>query len=456
MLKKKKGFSITTKSVKCKLDRNGFDLTETKTRFNEVVAFYFALVNTHPEGVDIPVAEDGGWRFYEKLTIGEEPQYPLPFDGYPVQFRRSAIRKAIGAWESWNSNYQKWLNRPKRQEHHRPPVQPRRFNFSPSFDDGVWKEDDGSEIMLKILVKGQWKWVKFQYQAPSVSADWVKCSPSIVLRGNATYIVFPLQKYVPSSGGIKTIMAQDSFRVLGVDMDLDRHIAICSVLEVNAKGEVFEVARHFINQTSQQERRKRRLGRIALKMRQTGIVEKGFGSTMWEKLHNGEIDAGRAYARQIVEFAKNWGCSVISFEHLGNLKPQRGKYSRRSNQKRAYWLKSRVYQHASRIAYQDYGILTTRVNPRNTSSLDPWGNPVWRDNQFPVTLFDFQSYQAGANFVGTVNGYIAHSGLNAARNIGLKAILRHKTNLGFRTGTKYQTNEIQEKAYLKRVQPVMV
>ncbi len=27
-------------------------------------------------------------------------------------------------------------------------------------------------------------------------------------------------------------MAQDSFRVLGVDMDLDRHIAICSVLEV--------------------------------------------------------------------------------------------------------------------------------------------------------------------------------------------------------------------------------
>ena len=181
-------------------------------------------------------------------------------------------------------------------------------------------------------------------------------------------------------------------------------------------------------------------------MRQTGIVDAGFGSTMWERLHNAEIEAGRTYARRIVEFAQKWQCSVISFEHLVNLRPQRGKYSRRSNQKRGYWLKSRVYQQVSRVAYQDYGILTSRVNPRSTSRLDPWGNPVWRSDEFPVTLFDFQSYQAGANFVGTVNGYIAHSGLNAARNIGLKAILRHRTNLVFRTGTRYQTNSAREKA----------
>ncbi|MUG92897.1 hypothetical protein F7734_50990 [Scytonema sp. UIC 10036] len=446
MLKKKKGFRIATKSVKCKLERNGFDLNETKAAFNEVVHFYFALVNTHPSGVNIPVAEDGGWRYYEKLTIGSKTVYPFPFNGFPVQFRRAAIRKAIGAWQSWNSNYQKWLNRPNQQKHHRPPLQPRSFNFSPSFDAGVWKEDDGQSIILKILVNGQWKWVKFQYLAPLVDAEWVKGSPLVVVKGNAAYIVFPLQKYIPATGGIKTIMAQDSLRVLGVDMDLDRHIAICSVLEVNAKGEVFEVTRHFIKQTSHTKRRKRQLGRIAKKMQQTGTIHKGFASKMWENLHNREVELGRAYARQIVELAKTWGCSVIAFEHLGNLKPIRGKYSRRSNQKRAYWLKSSVYRQVSRIAYQDYGILTTRVNPRNTSRFDPWGNPVWRSNEFPKTLFDFQSYEKGANFVGTVNGYIAHSGLNAARNIALKAILRHRTNLVFRTGTKYQANSAREKA----------
>ena len=62
MLKKKKGFSIAIKSLKCKLKRNGFDLTETKVAFNEVVHFYFALVNTHPEGIDLPRESDGGWR----------------------------------------------------------------------------------------------------------------------------------------------------------------------------------------------------------------------------------------------------------------------------------------------------------------------------------------------------------------------------------------------------------
>ncbi|KYC40765.1 hypothetical protein WA1_24330 [Scytonema hofmannii PCC 7110] len=404
MLKKKKGFNIATKSVKCKLERNGFDLIETKTAFNEVVSFYFALVNTHPEGIDLPREEDGGWRFYEKLTLGEKAVYPLPFDGYPVQFRRAAIRIAIGVWESWNSNYQRWLNRPKKQKQHRPPVQPRSFNFAPSFDAGVWKDDDGQSILLKILVNGQWKWVKFQYLAPLVDAEWVKGSPSVVVKGNAAYIVFPLQKYVPATGGIKTIMAQDSYRVLGIDMDLDRHIAICSVLEVDAKGEVFEVARHFIKQTSHTKRRKKQLGRIAQKMQQTGTVEKGFGSKMWENLHNREVEVSRAYARLIVELAKTWDAGVIAFEHLGNLKPVRGKYSRRSNQKRAYWLKSKVYQLVSRIAYQDYSILTTRVNPRNTSRFDLWGNPVWRSNEFPKTLFDFQSYEPGANFVGTVNG----------------------------------------------------
>ncbi len=265
MLKKKKGFSIATKSVKCKLKRNGFDLTETKVAFNEVVHFYFALVNTHPEGIDLPRESDGGWRYYEKLTIGDDAQYPLPFNGFPVQLRRAAIRKAIGAWESWHSNYVIWLNRPKKQKHHRPPVQPRHFNFSPSYDAGVWKEDDGSSIIFKILIGGQWKWVKFQYLAPEIIGDWIKGSPSIVIKGNTLYIVFPLQKYVPATGGIKTIMAQDSFRVLGVDMDLDRHIAILSVLEVNAKDEMFEVTRHFIKQISHTKRRKRSLWTNSLK-----------------------------------------------------------------------------------------------------------------------------------------------------------------------------------------------
>lgn len=420
MLKRQKGFSIATKSVKAKLIRDGFDMAETKAAYNEVVNFYFLVIDTDPAGLSIPTKENGGWRYYELQTQGNSF-----VDGFPSPLKRAAIRQAIGAWESWNTTYQKWLNRPKRCKSHKPPVHPRAFNFNPQYDSGMWKEDDGNSIVLKILVKGSWKWVKHQYQCRDTGREWVKGSPRVQVNQNELWLVFPLEKYVPATGGIKNIMAQDSFRTCGIDMDLDKHIAICTILETNGRGETTEVARHFINQSSHVARRKRDLGRIAIKMGKTGIVAKGFAGFKFQKLSARETEFSRSVSREIVEFAKYWGAEVISFEHLGNLKPKRGKYSRRSNQKRAYWIKGKVYEQVKRIAYQDYAILTTRVSPRNTSRLSPWDESVWRGNQFPVSLLDYSSYQPGANFVATVNGYKAHSGLNAARNIALKAIKRH-------------------------------
>jgi hypothetical protein len=175
-------------------------------------------------------------------------------------------------------------------------------------------------------------------------------------------------------------------------------------------------------------------------MQKTGIINEGFCSLRWRKLSNRENEAGKSFARQIVEFANYWQCSIISFEHLKNLKPCRGKYSRRSNQKRAYWLKSKVFNEVNRVAFQDYGILTNRVNPRNTSKLDPWGQDLARlDNYSGTAAIKLiksgeigNTYQPGANFVVNINSnYSTHSGLNAARNIGLKAILRHRTNAVF-------------------------
>jgi len=429
-LKKIKGFAIESKSLRCKLLRNGIDLTETKTAFNQIVEFYYFLINTDPTGLDIPVTENGGWRFYELLTSVEDAQYPLPFD-CPSQFKRSAIRKAIGAYQSWRSNYQRWLKRSKRHKHHRPPVPPRYFNFPPSFDSGIWKEDTGETILLKIRRNGQWVWVKFGYQDYPIDPEWVKGSPSVVLKGNSAYLTFAVERYVAATGGMKTVMAQDSVRVLGIDIDLDKNAAICSVLESDAKGHTVEVARHFIKQPALVKRRKRDLGQIAIRMKATGIIHQGFCQKCWKRLSNREVEMGRAIARLIVNIAYGYECKVIAFEHLGNLTPNRGKYSRRSNQKRAYWLKSKIYLNVKRIAYQDYAILTTRVNPRNTSRIDPWGNQLWRGSNFPTNLLGYLDYQSGADWVAGVNGYKAHSGLNAARNVGMKAIIRHKLEAVF-------------------------
>ena len=437
MLKKKKGYNIVSKSFRCKLLRNGFDLAETKRAYNEVVSFFFQLIDNDPTGLDIPITKNGGWRYYELLVIGDKSPIKWTFNGFPSPLRRSAIRKAIGAYRSWHSNFKRWQKRSKGEKHHRPPMKPGVFNFSPSFDTGMRKQDDGFSIVLKILVNQQWKWVKFAYAAPNYStSDWVKGSPTVVCKRNFVYITFALEKYIPATGGTRKILRADSYRVCGVDLDLDRHIAIASVLEIDAKGKVSEVARIFIKQNHHIKRRKRDLGLIAKAMKKTGIIAKGFADSRWNKLSNRETSTARSTARKIVEFAKFHQCQILAFEHLTNLVPTRGKYSRRSNQKRAYWLKSKVFNWVRDIAYRDYGILTTRVNPRDTSRRDPWGNPLWRGNSFPINLLEYTQYQPGANLVANTNGYKAHSGLNAARNIGLKAIRRHRTNLTFICGGK--------------------
>lgn len=280
-------------------------------------------------------------------------------------------------------------------------------------------------------------WVKFEYQGYRIDTEWVKGSPSIVIKGNAAYLTFALLRYVPATGGMKAVMAQDSVRVLGVDIDLDKNAAICTVLETDAKGNTVEIARHFIKQPSLVKRRKRDLGQIAKRMRATGITHKGFCKKWWERLHNREVEMGCAIARQIANLAYEYGCRVIAFEHLGNLTPSRGKYSRRSNQKRAYWLKSKIYQGVKRIAYQDYAVLTTRVNPRNTSRLDPWGNQLWRGSVLPTSLLAFLDKRPGYDWVAGVGGYKAHSGLNAARNVGMKAIIRYKFEAVFLRQQKF-------------------
>ena len=85
--------------------REGFDLAETKTAFNEAVNFFFELIDIHPSGLDIPIKDNGGWRYYELLVIGDEPQYEFIYSSFPSPLRRAAIRKAIGAYSAWRTSY---------------------------------------------------------------------------------------------------------------------------------------------------------------------------------------------------------------------------------------------------------------------------------------------------------------------------------------------------------------
>ncbi|MDF5728839.1 MAG: hypothetical protein PUP92_12640 [Rhizonema sp. PD38] len=140
----------------------------------------------------------------------------------PSVFRRAAIKKAIGAYRSWRTHYQKWeVRESPRHRKHRPPVQPRSFNFNPVFYSGMWKEDTCDSIMLKICRNNAWVWVKFQYQGYDSGAGWVKASPTVTITGNKAYLDFTVEKYVQATGGIKTVIQSADLRICSVDLDFD-------------------------------------------------------------------------------------------------------------------------------------------------------------------------------------------------------------------------------------------
>ncbi|BAY41803.1 hypothetical protein NIES2111_61990 (plasmid) [Nostoc sp. NIES-2111] len=430
-LKRKKGFRIETKTQTSQLIRVGFDLSETNNRFSEVAMFFLSVVTSDPGGVD----ETDFKRYYEPKFFGQEANQVFPFD-CPSEFRRAALAKAVGIYRSWRSKYQNWLSSEKKHKlkksskqlkHHKPPILPKSLKLNATFYKKMFKNDTGSTVVLKILVNNVWKWVKFHYSsAPNPGSEWVKSSPSLVLKQGKAFLNWTVERYQKATGGIKTLM-QNEHRICSVDTDLDGELMKAVILDVDDDGSVRELARMTTTKHANHiHRRKSRLGKIAVAMKRTGIIAKGFAKQRWEKINRCEVDAGNQLSAQIVDFANRWGCAIIVFEALKRLTPCKGKYSRRSNQKRAYWLKSRVMKEVTRKARQNHNILTSHVNPKNTSRLCAYDqSEVWRGDTYNPSLRQMlEPYRYGGMCFVSMTGFRGNAGYNAARNIGLKFLAR--------------------------------
>jgi putative transposase len=112
----------------------------------------------------------------------------------------------------------------------------------------------------------------------------------------------------------------------------------------------------------------KQLGRIARNRYKTGITAQNEqdNADLWTKIRHVDEQLAHRVSSRIVQFAQKHEATILVFEHLGNLKPAKGKYSRRGNSKRAFWMKGRIFNYSKYKAY-NAGIITSRVSPRNTS-----------------------------------------------------------------------------------------
>jgi putative transposase len=155
----------------------------------------------------------------------------------------------------------------------------------------------------------------------------------------------------------------------------------------------------------------------------TGVIAEGEQDNvaLWAKVRHLDDDTAHRLSRRIVDFAQAAGAAILVFEHLGTFRPERGKYSRRANAKRSYWLRGKMI-HFARYKAWNAGILTCRVNPKNTSRhCARCGAEVVR---YAVGQ-PREGYQPGAPLVWCPRcQQTVHADFNASRAIGQRLVVR--------------------------------
>jgi IS605 OrfB family transposase len=349
----------------------------TKTLYNQVVAFYFELYQLHPGLLELSQKE--ALRQAEQLTHRTKDN-PTPLIllaeaisvNIPALLRRAAINAARGAFRSFASHLTRWRKEKAKFEakgktfHKRPPVPPRMFNFNLPFYKGLFKERTERSIMVYLYSGSSWQWVKLRLRGEPLPEGWEAGSPTLIRRGKQFRLHTPLEKQIEKPQKVLEQVANNPhLRVCAVDLNMTEALAVCTILAADGT----EVATRFIGGGRElHARRKRLLGKVAANRRKTGIVAEGEqdNKALWRKIRAIDENEAHRISRRIVDFAVENGASILVFEHLGKLRPQKGCYSKRSNQKRAYWLKGKIVTF-SRYKAWEYGLLTCRVNSAYTS-----------------------------------------------------------------------------------------
>ena len=412
----------------------------TKALFNQVAAFYFDVIAAHPGVLD--VSSKQALTALERLThtTAKNPDPVLPLSAIsphiPAMFRRAAIHVALGAAHSFHANLKRWRKEKARIEAKgkrftkRPPLPPRRWNRSLTFYGEMWRSSAPNHVLLKLFDGQTWRWVRFGVSGRAIPDGWQAGSPQVVWRGRSWWLHVPVTQAVPKVDKAIEQLAIPSTRLCAVDLNIGDALAVCTIL--SADGTV--LATRFIRGGRKAHgRRKCALGRIARNRARTGLIAEGEHDNrdLWAQVRQLDEEVAHRVSRRIVDFALAHGATILVFEHLGSFQPERGRYSRRANSKRAYWLRGRIFRSAKYKAWSQ-GIITCRVNPRNTSrECAHCGEVLVRYGVHDIPpCIPPAGYRAGAPLVRCPHcGIQGHADRNASIVIGQRLIARRTTEL---------------------------
>lgn len=154
------------------------------------------------------------------------------------------------------------------------------------------KDRTENEVMLKLWSGSAWQWVKIGLEE-SPCPDWAYGSPVVVFKRGRLWLHTPIEKRVEKPAKLSEQVKQNTLeRICSVDLNLDGPAAVCVILSNDGTP----VATKFIHRRKGlDDRRKRLLGKVATKRKQTGIIatNEQDNARTWQKIQ--DIDDNEAH-----------------------------------------------------------------------------------------------------------------------------------------------------------------
>ncbi len=286
-------------------------LTETKKMYNQVLAFYYDVLRKEPELLQTPKLKL--MRQLEVLTVGtkeqleEDVKYPIPYEKVPLYFRRAAINDAIRLHLSFCSGEEQGAQMAEK------------FNASPIFYKGMYKEFNADSIRLKLYDRVAWKWVLCSIDTcgRNLPEEKQMLSPVIVLERGRAMLHVPVKEDVEDVRTVKERMT-DTEKLCAVYFPKDDVLAVAVLLSKD--GEFLESK--FIRGGRKLMHKKQQLYQQILKNRQRmgGDRHKlpaDENKALKSRIHRITEEEAHRASRELVDFCQKRNVSIIVVPKYG-------------------------------------------------------------------------------------------------------------------------------------------
>lgn len=419
MEQEKKGFVTTT--YQFRLYRKHLEwFQETELLYNNVIKHYYMILLEKTELLEL--SNHFLLRELEILTVGtkemkqkqENISYPLEgFPKIPLYFRRAAINTAIGLARSYVSQRRNWENGSSRK-----PAPASKFQSSPVYYKGMYKEFTENSICLKLYTGEKWEWRNYHFIGRKPPKNSLLQSPSLVLEKKDVVLHVPVIEEVQDIRTVKERIEQEC-KICAVSFPNQDCMAVCVIL----KNDTTLQSRLFIKGGKELKEKKRHwIEKLKKSRKSRGKVsaQTAENETILKKIEQINNFYAHRVSRQIVSYCEENQVALIVVPNYENTLDFREKRYLKTDEYE--WQGRKIIRYLKYKAFQK-GIVVSSIRPYHiTDSCSECGEKIKKYNEGHKAA---KKYYGGQLFI-CPNGHKGNSAENAAKNIGRYFLERYQ------------------------------